>query len=189
MMTKAETMDKLIEEKGALGGAEVIAMIRELFGCDLASAPMAPGTPEPLAAIDAFLGERGGRAAGSELRGMINAAFGINLDALSALEGKRISLFSKGQWMLQADDDLFVVYTGDGDVDVKIYPTGYLADLTGSRALPPELAEALTRLGYADEGPAGCTYADPAGQAVPDAFKGQTIMTLMNAIRASYASA
>ncbi|MFC4810197.1 hypothetical protein [Paenibacillus sp. GCM10023250] len=188
-MTKSETMDMRLSALDAVSSAAVLAIVEELYGLDLASVPAPPGAPHPREAVSAFLAAHAGRAAGSELRAMINAAYGINLDALSALEGKRISLYSKGQWMLRADDDLFVVQTGEGDVDVVIYPTGYYADIAGSRALPAELTEALVRLGYADNGPAGCSYANPDGEAVPDAFKGRTMAALLDIIRRSFADA
>ncbi|MBO7746810.1 hypothetical protein I8J29_21575 [Paenibacillus sp. MWE-103] len=186
-MTKADTMDKRLAALDAVTGAAVFAIVEELYGLDLASATASPDAPRLGEAIDACLADNAGRPAGSALRAAINAACGVNLDALSALEGKRISLYSKGRWMLRADDDLFVVQTGDGDADVAIYPTGRYADIAGTRALPPELTEALVRLGYAVNGPAGCSYADPAGEAVPDAFKGRTMAALLDVIRRSFA--
>ena len=71
---------------------------------------------------------------GVDIRGMINQIFGINLNGVSSLEGAGISLYSKGQWVLQSDKDLFVVYTGSGDLDVKVFPTEYFTKQTGLEA-------------------------------------------------------
>ena len=108
VMTKAEAMDNLIAsyEKG-VSSTEIITIIYQVFKLNLESATLDLPTP-PRATIDAYLEHCGNEATGAEIRRMFNQTFGINLDALSALEGSKFSLYSKGQWMVQHEKDLFV---------------------------------------------------------------------------------
>ncbi|WP_338786486.1 hypothetical protein [Metabacillus sp. FJAT-53654] len=116
-----------------------------------------------------------------EIIRIVNLIYGINLPGISSLEDSRISLFSKNQWLLQKDTNLFVVYTGKGDIDVKVYPTPYYIKQTGLTELPQELQNALLNLGFRfDIEKAAYYYQNPSGETVSDSFKGQTL----NAIRA-----
>ncbi|WP_308637427.1 hypothetical protein [Paenibacillus silvisoli] len=173
-MSKAASMDKLIDAFGErIDSSNLLAMIRQSFGIDLEALPV---TPHPRAVIDSFLEQAAGAVTGPEVRSMLNETLAVNLDALSALEQARISLFSKGQWMLRQPDDLFAVHTGEGDVDVAIYPTEYYMQQTGSSELPKPLIDELVQLGFTcGEGRRSCTYANPAGEPVSDAFKGRTM--------------
>lgn len=185
-MTKVEAMDNLMEtfEKG-INSSEIIHLIHHVFKFDLESTPNLPTLPR--AAIDAYLEHCGNKVTGAEIRMMINQNFGINLEALSALEGARISIYSKSQWMLRHDQDLFEIHTGIGDVDVRMVPTTYFTEQTGSRELPMDLINALTTLGfYYEEESGGYYFSNPAGEPVPDAFKGQTMMAIRKAIHQSY---
>ncbi|MFC5404899.1 hypothetical protein [Cohnella soli] len=185
VLTKAGMMDRLMETcEEELSGATLIQIIREAYGVDLESISDLPTTPRP--ALDAFLKTSGGRSSGAEARRAINALLGVNLDALSALDGARLSIHSKGRWMIRGERDLFEIHTGSGDIDVRIAPTGYYAEQTGSGKVPPELVEALVALGYRYEADSGeCYFAHPAGEAVPDAFKGQTIAAVLKVTRTS----
>ncbi|WP_027093412.1 hypothetical protein [Cohnella thermotolerans] len=183
-MTKAEAMDKLMDayEKG-IGSSEIIRIVHQVFHIDLESVPDLP-TP-PRAAIDAYLEQVEGQPSGADIRQLLNRTFRINLDALSALEGSRISLFSKNQWMVRHERDLFVVHTGTGDVDVRISPTNCYVEQTGSGEWPGDLSDDLIALGFRyEENTGSYYYSNPAGEPVPDAFKGQT----MSAIRKAVAS-
>lgn len=116
-----------------------------------------------------------------EMIRIVNLIYGINLPGISSLEDSRISLYSKNQWLLQKDTNLFVVYTGKGDIDVKVYPTPYYIKQTGLTELPQELQNALLNLGFRfDVEKAAYYYQNPSGETVSDSFKGQTL----NAIRA-----
>lgn len=182
MTTKTAQMDKLIEAFGEnMDSAELIGIIRQAFNIDFGTLPL---TPLPQSVIDAYLEQAAGAITGPDVRRILNDTLAVNLDALSALEGSRISLFSKGQWMLQQPDDLFAVLTGDGDVDVTIAPTDHYTQQTGSNELPMELREALIQLGYSyNETDYSCRYVEPSGEPVPDAFKGQTMRALITYIR------
>ncbi|MFV2047970.1 hypothetical protein ACEWK1_11400 [Metabacillus sp. YM-086] len=137
--------------------------------------------------MDLYLESYHYELAPSDIRVAINFIFGTNLDGISTLENSGIGLFSKGQWINQSSEDLFVVHTSDDDVDVKIYPTDYFKNRTGLDELPSELQESLIELGYYYNEEIGAYYyADPDGQSVPDFFKGQTLGLLTKYISSSY---
>lgn len=183
--TRAERMDLRIDSCAAgMSTIDMIAIVRDIYGIDLSAVPTSAGQLATHDAIEAYLAGRNYKTTGPEVRVMINETFGINLDALSALEGGRISLFSKGQWILRQESDLFIVDTGTGDVDVTISPTSCFTETTGERALPSELANALIGLGYSYDADKGsCYYCNPSGEAVPDAFKGRTIAAIAQTIK------
>lgn len=208
-LSKAEQMDAYLQSfEGELTADAVHAVVQTVFEIDLDHVSLlTEGEKEALAAaeadtvsdapdssihprtiIDSQLAAYGGHRTGPEIRSMLNRLFGVNLDAISTLEKARISLYSKGQWIVQHDHDLFVVFTGEGDVDVKVYPTGLYKEQAGKSGLPEDLQQALRSLGYRpDTEQDGYYYADPHGQAVADAFKGQTMGAIMAAIRSSCA--
>lgn len=137
--------------------------------------------------MDLYLESYHHELAPSDIRVAINIIFGTNLDGISSLENSGIGLFSKGQWINQSNEDLFVVHTSDDDVDVKIYPTDYFKDRTGLDELPSELQDSLKQLGYYFNDEVGAYYyADPDGKSVPDYFKGQTLGLLAKFISTNY---
>jgi hypothetical protein len=185
-MTKAEAMDSLMEssEQG-INSSEIITIIHQAFNIDLESALDLPASPR--AVIEEYLERCGNKVTGGEIRKMINETLRINLEAISALEGARISIFSKNKWIIQDDKDLFVVHTGTGDLDVRITPTSYFSEQTGSSELPVDLINALVALGfYYEEKIGGYYFSNPTGDAIPDAFKGQTMMAVRKVIHDSY---
>ncbi|WP_246073116.1 hypothetical protein [Paenibacillus dokdonensis] len=208
-MNKSQIMDAYFKSfRGEITGDVIHKSILHIFEINLdAVSLLLDGEKEALAAaqnteagtspysgslaravMDSRLTVYGGLITGPEIRSMLNQMFGVNLDAISSLEKARISLFSKDQWIVQHEHDLFVVYTGEGDVDVKVYPTSYFVEQTGQNELPAELRHILQSLGYQlDANQKTCYYADPDGQAVPDAFKGQTMGAIMATIRSDYA--
>jgi len=137
--------------------------------------------------MDLYLESYHYELAPSDIRVAINLIFGTNLDGISTLENSGIGLFSKGQWINQSSEDLFVVHTSDDDVDVKIYPTDYFKKRTGLDELPSDLQDSLKELGYYFNEEIGAYYyADPHGQSVPDRFKGQTLGLLIGYISTNY---
>lgn len=119
----------------------------------------------------------------SDMLRIVNLIYGINLPGISSLEHSRISLFSKSQWIIHNDTDLFVVYTGTGDIDVKVYPTPQYTKLTGLSELPPDLHEALFNLGFWYQEETGAYYyRNQNGETVPDSFKGQTLSAIKSVI-------
>ncbi|MFD1953224.1 hypothetical protein ACFSL6_03280 [Paenibacillus thailandensis] len=192
--TKSERMDQYLEarksEAAGIGVPDIVAAVNEIYNIDLESAPLLGAASaeadktDARTAIGAWLEQCGRQAAGAEIRTMINESFGINLDAISALDGAGISLFSKGQWIVRDDSDLFIVYTGEGDLDVRISPAPSFVRQTGAKELPDHLVRELVRLGFDFEPETGsCYYLSPTGEAVPDAFKGQTMKAVLDAIR------
>ncbi|MGJ7922635.1 hypothetical protein [Neobacillus sp. LXY-4] len=200
-MTKIEIMDKYFESNHKkITSDEICKIVSALFGFNLDNvliltkdidvelelvSPAEPTLARKL--ISSYLNQEDKVITGKEIRTLINDIFGINLEGISSLEGAGISLFSKGQWVLQQEKDLFVVHTGTGDVEVKIFPTRYFTEQTGLASLPVNLINALTEIGYSfDEKLGGCTYTNPTGEAVTDSFKGQTIGATIQEIRQSY---
>ncbi|WP_079477620.1 hypothetical protein [Halobacillus salinus] len=138
--------------------------------------------------MDLYLKSVDGDLPGAEVRVLINDIFGINLDGISRLEKAGISLWSKEQWIMHSDHDLFEVRTGRTDVDVYIVPTDYFTEQTGLTELPEDLQEKLKAIGYwYNEDIGAYYYAEPNGNSVPDPFKGQTLGTLAQFIQQEYA--
>ncbi|HDX9630078.1 TPA: hypothetical protein ROY30_003795 [Bacillus cereus] len=198
---KVELMDKHLDShQGKITSTEICNIVMSIFKFDLTTKPVlskewimagAVSSTENIAkmAIDSTLAHYGGTVTGIEIRQLINQIFGINLDAISSLEGARISLFSKDQWVVRDEQDLFVVHTGLGDVDVKIFTTDYFTEQTGLEELPKTLQQSLTNFGFSCDENAGCYYySNPSGEAIPDAFKGQIIGTILKEIHDSYPS-
>ena len=192
-MNKAQAMDNQLHNLSSpITTDTIISIIQTIYTINVnmlsiqssesSGALFPPGTTAD-EAIATHLAQNEGEHTGPAVRQFINETFGVNLDAISALDGAGISLFSKDQWITQNETDLFVVWTGPGDVDVKVHPTSYLIEYTGEKVLPEELKEALVSLGYSyDQSTGGCYYVSPTGDAVPDPFKGQTIGAIMKII-------
>ncbi|MCP3029868.1 hypothetical protein LF817_00790 [Halobacillus sp. A1] len=137
--------------------------------------------------MDFYLESYGEKIDGQEIRRVINQIFGINLDGISSLEGSRVSLYSKDQWISQYDGDLFVVHTGLTDVDVWIYPTAYFTQQTGASELPEDLRDELLQLGFEyNEQVEAYYYENPEGESVSDEFKGRTLGTVIQFIQMNY---
>ncbi|WP_244933623.1 hypothetical protein [Neobacillus mesonae] len=199
-MRKAQLMDLFIDSfEGNISSSEICDFVKAIFDFDLDVMPilskelveqtLAPESNEPLIRqiIDTYLNRRDQRPDGPGIRQMINQVLGINLDAISSLEGARISLFSKGQWVVYHAHDLFIVDTGAGDIDVSVYPTKYFTEQTGLEELPSDLQQALSKIGYRRGGKPGSYYfITPTGEPVPDSFKGQTMGAILKVIHDSY---
>ncbi|PYF07920.1 hypothetical protein [Ureibacillus chungkukjangi] len=197
-LKKIEIMDDYIDTQDVTTSSEICSIVNSVFGFDLETKPILskeflesgelPLSNSPAKyAIDLGIAKHGGNISGAEIRQLINGIFGINLDAISSLDGSRISLFSKEQWIMQQKNDLFVVHTGFADVDVKIFPTDYFIEQTGLTTLPDELQQELTKLGFSyDENIGSFYYSNPTGEAIQDSFKGQTIGSVLKVIQNSY---
>ncbi|MHC2834622.1 hypothetical protein [Bacillus sp. F9_6S_D1_P_5] len=200
-VNKVELMDKHLDSyQGKVTSTEICNIVMSIFKFDLTTKLVlskewimeeAVSSNKNIAkmAIDSTLARYGEKVTGIEIRQLINQIFGINLDAISSLEGARISLFSKDQWVVQDKQDLFVVHTGLGDVDVQIFPTDYFTEQTGLEELPKALQQSLTNFGFScDEGNGCYYYSNPSGEAIPDAYKGQIIGMILKEIHNSYPS-
>ncbi|MGV3466461.1 MAG: hypothetical protein ACO1OT_14355 [Heyndrickxia sp.] len=184
-MSKIEIMDKWVDVAEKIDADVICKIVQLLFEVDLISKT---GTTKSVTLHSAFhfLEEK---VTGAMIRNRINELFGINLDAIASLETARISLFSKNQWIVRHERDLFVVHTGEDDVDAWVYPTEYFMKHTATHELPQELQETLTQLGYSFNDKLGSYYyRNPSGNPVPDAFKGQTMKTIIKVIQNSYHS-
>lgn len=115
---------------------------------------------------------------------IINSIYGVNLSLISSIEDARISLFSKGQWILKSDKDLFTIKSGSQDIDVQIYPTFYYFEKTGSDQLPRDLQRDLNDLGllYNNE-MKSYYYANPKGESVEDALKGRIMGVVIKCVQ------
>lgn len=132
------------------------------------------------AVMDRYIKMHDSKLSGAENRTLINGIFGVNLNGISSLEHSQLAIFSKGQWILKSDTDLFVLKSSLDDVDVSIYATPYFEQLTGSNVLPELLVTNLTNLGFTYIADTQVLYyKEPTGKSVPDAFKGRVIGTLM----------
>lgn len=203
-MTKAEMMDQALDSYGKrISSSEICKAVDSIFKINLDEIPIlfkekegAAGVSsstrnvlESREAIDSHLDQYDKEITGAEIRKMINELFGVNLDAISSLEGARISLYSKGQWVVQHEKDLFVVDSGAGDIDVKVYPTTYFTEQTGLVELPTDLQHSLTSIGYYYDEKIGRYYfLNPTGEAVLDAFKGKTIGAILKVIQHSFSN-
>jgi hypothetical protein len=200
--TMTEIMDCCISStEEELDGASVCRIILEVFRMDLNKAPLldkafakhvadTPSSAGTLseAAVDAYIKQHGKCASGAEVRAMLNQLFGTNLEGISALHQQRISLYSKSQWIVQNQGDLFIVHTGKDDIDAQIMPTPYFTEKTGLDRLPEALQQALSGLGYSYNEALGAYYfCNPSGEAVPDIFKRQTMGTIHEVIQKHYA--
>lgn len=199
IMKKAEMMDEYFNSYGKeISSSEIYHVVDLIFKINLDEAPILSKEKEKAdgissstgrEAIDSRLNQYESEITGAEVRKIINEILGVNLEAISSLEGARISLYSKGQWIVQHEKDLFVVYTGESDIDVKVFPTQYFTEQTGLVELPTDLQHALTSIGYYfDEKNDSYYFSNPTGEAVPDAFKGKTIGAILGVIQHSFSN-
>lgn len=194
-MSKVEVMDKYLESlEGKMNADEVCKVVKEVYKIDLDTKPVLP-TENDLSAIhssrraiiNSHLRDYGENVTAKESRMAINQIFGINLDGISALDKARISLYSKGQWLAQKENDLFAVYTGDGDIDAEVVPTKYFTEKTGLKTLPNELQYSLSEMGYYfDDKRGNYYYSNPTGQAVSNHFKTTTMGKIGEVIQKSF---
>lgn len=190
-MKKIKVMDKYLSAFEKISTAEICKVVNKVFGIDLetvSSNKMDTSiASQSRMTMDKYLEQCGNRITGEEISNMLNQILGINLHAIDALEQERISLYSKGQWVVQNDRDLFIVYTGIHDVDVKVFPTKYFTEQTGLDVLPSDLQHSLSRIGFHyDKKMQSYYFANPTGQAVSDQFKGQTIGAIVEVIHRLY---
>lgn len=183
-MTKVEVMDMYIESLDYKLNGEIIRdCIDHIYGIDVSSKFVFAKKKDPLKTnielIDDDICSMDTQLSGSTIRLKINELFGINLDAIDALGRTRVSLFSKGQWIVRNEENLFEVHTGIGDLDVYIVPSHYYKEQTEERELPTEIQTELLALGYSYSPHVdGFYFSNPLGKHVEDDFKKRTMGTL-----------
>lgn len=132
--------------------------------------------------MDRFIEVHDFSLSGAQIRVLINQIFGVNLDGISGLEHLRISIYSKGLWILQGDTDLFVVSSSLDDVELYVASTDYFKANSGNK-LPDSLKQKLISIGFSyDADLDQFVYRNPANESVPDAFKGQVIGSVVGTV-------
>ena len=181
-MKKAERMDEALKTYGTqLTSNELFPLIHEIFGMDLDQVPLLQASSQKARhVVDQELTQRQGNLTGKGIRQFINELFGVNLEALSALEGAGISLYAKRRWVIAEQADCFVVYSGDGDRIARVFITPVYYERTGRLSAPKAMVDAFLKMGYIANSSHSSFYYESAEDApVPDAFKGQTMGTLL----------
>ncbi|WP_252315310.1 hypothetical protein [Sinobaca sp. H24] len=119
---------------------------------------------------------------GERARMWIDSVFGINLKGVASLEEARISVYSKGIWVSRQPEDLIVIDTGKGDIDVHVYPSAAYIKSEGTPELPVSLQQALLSLGYIRlEENNAFYYKNEKNESVPPSFKGRTMAVISEA--------
>jgi hypothetical protein len=137
--------------------------------------------------MDKFLYSYGKKITGSEIRRIVNGIFGVNLNGIATLDNARLSIFSKGQWIIQNDTDILLVSSGRGDIDVKVSAAPYFIEKTDSDPFPNELHNLLTKLEFSyNEEMKAFNYSNPTGLSISDSFKGDLIGPLVTCIKEHY---
>ncbi len=191
-LSKIEIMDRYFQQDNNLSAEKIIHFVRNIFGIDLDKAYVlnsaileAIQQPSPKVAIDFTIETQKKSLSGEEIRLMLNTIFGVNLNGIASLEGKRISLHSKGQWIVRGENDLLIVYTGKNDLDVKVEVSDYFKEKTDLNEMPQNLKQTLEEIGFTYQ-ETFCYYATPDKKPVPDSFKGRTLGLLMKFIQEEY---
>lgn len=139
--------------------------------------------------MDKFLQSYGNQIEGSDIRRVINDIFGVNLDGISSLEYARLSLYSKGQWILQSPNDVFIISSNKGDVGIFVGVTEYYQEKLGTNQFPSDLENFLTEQGFVyNTATKQYEYYNPSGESVSDPFKGLIINTVVAYIQEHYAN-
>jgi hypothetical protein len=120
---------------------------------------------------------------GAQSRVLINQIFGVNLDGISSLEHSKVSIYSKGQWILQSDTDLLIVSSSLDDVELYVATTNYFEETSGSKQFPESLKQNLISIGFSYDADLNqYVYRNPTNESVPDAFKGQVLGSVLGTI-------
>ena len=139
--------------------------------------------------MDRFMEAHDLSLSGAESRLLINQIYGVNLDGISGLEhaNSRITIQSKGQWVLRGEKDLFVVSSSLDDVELYVFPSAYYAESTGTDQVPVSLAKQLVEMGYSyDASNNQYVYRNPTGESVPDHLKGQVLVKVADTIKSEF---
>ncbi|TDL31388.1 hypothetical protein E2R51_13545 [Jeotgalibacillus sp. S-D1] len=198
-LTKAEKMDSLITNETKVTPSRIYSIVNQVFNINLVEIshryeeynPLADESPTPslpkIQLLDRKIEENEVHKNGPLVRTLINDVFGVNLGGISSLENSGISIYSKGQWICQSPNDLFIVQTELGDVDVTILPTPYFYEYTESKNISESMQHSLGTLGYTYIKEKDILYyKNPINKSVPDSFKGQTMGAVMKIIKEDY---
>ncbi|MFF2532314.1 hypothetical protein ACFVS2_25730 [Brevibacillus sp. NPDC058079] len=93
----------------------------------------------------------------------------------------RISIHTQGEWLVYKKEDWFVIYYGENDEDVQIYPSAYYTKKFGSRELPRALQQELEQIGiHFDEYVGEYYYSRIDGISISDKMKKKIENILLN---------
>ncbi|MBP3953271.1 hypothetical protein [Bacillus suaedae] len=196
LLAKNELMDAHLSTLESITSLEIHELISQIYGINLSIVPLLTrhiktesqlDSNDPHVLLDSHISQSAQPLTGKTIRNAINEFFGINLAGLASIERSRISLFTKGQWMMQRENDLIHLHTGPMDIDVTISVTEYFAKHTGINQIPVPLRQSLSNLGYQFIEDSGtCYYSDPNGHSVPDEFKGKTFGAIIEILSNDY---
>ncbi|MFF2755503.1 hypothetical protein ACFVR1_17430 [Psychrobacillus sp. NPDC058041] len=190
-ISKIEQMDNHLNSLGKkITASDICKAVDLFFGIPLEGVPIINKSfvnLTPKTAMEMYMDQYEHEMGSMEIRKMLNHIFGINLEGIDSLSKLRISLYSKGQWIVQNEKDLFVIHTGTNDVDVKVVPSEYFIKQTGSSVLPKDLQDSLSSLGFNyDDKLEGSYYINPNNESVTNEFKKQTIGSIVGVIQKLY---
>ncbi|PYZ97876.1 hypothetical protein CR205_04590 [Alteribacter lacisalsi] len=137
--------------------------------------------------MDLYFDARGRtKGLGPELRETVLMIFGVNLDAISAMENSGVSIFSKGMWITQQPHDLFELRSGPDDVDVKISVTDFFREVT-EEDFPADLGKTLEEMDfeYLDDEDAWY-FVNPSEEPIADEDKHPIMGAILNTIKEDY---
>ncbi|TMW73077.1 hypothetical protein [Alteribacter natronophilus] len=125
---------------------------------------------------------------GPEMREVVLAIYGINLDAISAMENSGVTIFSKGTYITKQPHDLFELRSNHDDSDVTISITDYYKEVTGSAVFPKELGVKLEELAGSEFRllDSGEAYYFDNKVPIPDEDKHPIMGTLLRYIETNY---
>jgi hypothetical protein len=124
-----------------------------------------------------------GERSPERIRELINDIFGINLYGISSLEGKGLALYSKGQWLVKGEQDLFILHTSASDEEVWIYPTEYFQHRRDDQLWPESFKHRLETLGFVfDDERKAYSYREPTGASIPNDFKVTSTQSVLEEI-------
>lgn len=137
--------------------------------------------------MDRFLDSYGSQITGTDIRRVINEIFGVNLTGISGLEHARLSIYSKGQWVLDSPTNVLIISSSKGDIDLYVGVTDYYIQQLGTDQLPTELQTFLINLGFVyNTTTHQYDYHNSAGTSVSDALKSQVINKLVATIQSDF---
>ncbi len=137
--------------------------------------------------MDRYVKEQNYALTGAASRQLINGIYGVNLEGISKLEFKQIAIYSKGQWIIKSDKDLFSLTSSLDDVDVSISTTPYFKELTGSDQLPETLKAQLESMGFTYRKEKNSMYYNAGtGNSVSDEFKNSVMKILIETVSTQF---
>lgn len=197
--TKTEKMDAFIRNENEITPSRIYSIVNEVFDINLVEISQryeeynqlhngsSASLHTKIQRLDKKIEESGVLKNGALIRILINDVFGVNLDGISSIENSGITIYSKGQWISQYPNDLFLLRTELGDVDVTISTTPYFYELTRTNKIPVSMQRSLGALGYTYNKEKNILYyKNPVNQSVPDSFKGQTMGAILETIKTEY---